>query len=194
MRSRPWIGPSVAIIGAFVIWVGAFSPWARSSVDPAALQRAMAVDPQRAPDVADFIDASYTWVEGSDPAAWMLVFATVGFALAVVLLVRGQRTVAAIVAVLGGVVAIVGATTKVDPAALAAAIARDAEDGVVGTYAFGDGPLADAIIVHGGRGTTIIIAGGVLMVIGGLLAAFTPHEDGGEDPGYVPWTHPQDVE
>jgi hypothetical protein len=185
MRSRSAIGPVIAMVGAVLVWVGALSEWARTSVDPTALADAMARDPENVPGVAAAIDASHTWVEGADPAAWMLVFTTAGLVFAALLLVRARRVLAAVTAAIGLAVAAVASATRVDGPSLAAAIASDTEDTVVGTWAFGDG-LAEAVVVHGGSSTTRCIVGGVLMAVGGALAWAMPRRDTG-DPDYVPW-------
>ncbi|MEX0983858.1 MAG: hypothetical protein WD096_02285 [Actinomycetota bacterium] len=188
MRIRHLLGPWAVIVGAVVVWVGALSEWATSSVDPVALRAAVAVDPEGARDVADLIDASYTWVEGAAPAAWMLTFVSVGIVLGVISLWRRHAAVVGSVAAIGGLVAVVAAVTRVDPVALAALIASDA-DTVVGAYAFGDVPLTDVIRVSGGPSTALCVAGACMMAIGGVLAFISPQPDAAADPGYVPWDH-----
>jgi arginine repressor len=187
--SRRWVvGPLVAIVGACLVWIGALSGWAVTSVDPAAMGAAVAVNPGLAREVADFLEATHTWVEGVDAAAWMLTFTTAGAVLAVILLRRGSRAIAGIVCGLGVVLAAVALATRVDPARFAQELAREVEDTVVGTFVFGD-VLADVIVVDPGPSTALCVAGALLMAVGGALAFLRPRPDP-VDPDYVTWDQP----
>ena len=184
---RSIAGPLAAVVGAVLVFIGAFSVWAQSHVDPSALDRAIEVNRRFALDVTDFLEASYTWVEGVYQASSMLVLTAFGIVLAVSLILRERRWVAAALAALGAAVAIVAFVTVVDPPVLAAQIASDAEDLVVGTFVFGDGPLADVIDVTGGPSTALCVSGGVLMLLGGLFVIVFPRPEHPGDPDYIPW-------
>ena len=152
MRGRWYLtGPIIAILGGLTVWVGALLPWATTSVDQDDLRRAMETTPEGALAVADVIDASLTWVEGVDAAAWMLVFTTTAIVLAAVLLRRDQRAVALVVAGLGAVVGVVAFVTKVDPQELALVIEMDA-DVVGGSGVWAGMPVRDSVIVESGPG------------------------------------------
>jgi hypothetical protein len=187
MRPR-WhhTGPILAVVGGLLFWVGALMPWATTTVDPQDLATALAADPRDAPAIADLIDATYTWIEGVDAAAWMMIFATLAIVLALILLVRDHRLIAAIVGSLGVVVGVASIVTAVDPAALAAQIQTDA-DLLGGSANWAEIPIAESVIVDPGAGTPVRIVGAALIVLGAILAVVIPYRDPPADPTYVSW-------
>ena len=191
MRVRWYLaGPLLAIAGGLVVWVGALLPWADTSVDQDDLRRALAETPDGARAVADLIDASYTWVEGVDAAAWMLIFTTAAVVLAAVLVSRPRPVAASTVALLGVVVGAVSYATRVDPAALAQQIETEA-DMVGGSGVWAGMPIAPSVIVDPGAGTAIRVAGAAMIVAGALLTFVIPDRDPPLDPSYIPWGRPR---
>jgi hypothetical protein len=158
------VGPASALLGVALVWVGALSLWARTSIEPDAMAAASTRSPVAAAMVEEWITASYTWVEGSDHAWIGLLLATAVIPLAIATISAASRAVAASVAAIGAAVGALAIATRVDADALLAPIIATAPP------AWPLPPLRDSIVVEPGWSTRIVLAGAAAIVVGGALS------------------------
>jgi hypothetical protein len=170
--SKPSAGAIVAIVGGIMLAIGSFLTWATVSVDTTALLNKLAemlgvTADQLGPLPTDDLSNSVSGWDGSDGKI-TLVVGVIIIVAAIVIFVKPRLRVAmgAVVIVAG----LVGGGVAAYDASQVKDVANDAEEAAAATAGLSAGDLEGAFAVTAGVGLWVCIAGGVVALVGGVLA------------------------
>jgi hypothetical protein len=170
--SKPSAGAIVAIVGGIMLAVGSFLTWATVSLDTSALidklAEALGVTPDQLGDLpTDDVSNSVSGWDGSDGKITLVVGVIIIVAAIVIFAKPRLRVAMGAVVIVAG---LVGGGVAVYDASQVNDVANDAEEAAAATAGLSAGDLEGAFDVTAGVGLWVCIAGGVIALIGGVLA------------------------